>query len=104
MTSMTLATLGWGVIWVALCLKRWAPEWSPGPEVAFGTASAFAIVGLGFGLFSLRAKLAWILITAAPIFANTSLLCLRLVVPGLLHVEQSDDSAGAPRSLTDALR
>lgn len=83
---MTLATLGWAVIWIALCLGRWAPEWAPTAEVSFNVASMFAIAGLGLGIFTLRAKLAWILITAAPIFANVSLLSLRFVVPELLNL------------------
>lgn len=100
---MTFATLGWGVIWITLCLKRWAPEWAPDPGTSFGIASGFAVVGLFFGLFSLRAKLAWILITAAPIFANTSLLCLRLVVPGLLQVEAAQESADERTGSTEDL-
>lgn len=103
---MTFATLGWAVIWIALCLKRWAPGWAPAAEMSFAVASAFAVVGLGFGLFSLRAKLAWILITAAPIFANSSLLCLRLVVPGLLGAAESPKvgDAGDAAALTERVR
>lgn len=105
MMSMTLATAGWAVIWIALVLRRWAPGMAPAAEVSYGIAFAFAAVGLFFGLFSLRAKLAWILITLAPIFANFSLLSLKVVVPGLLDLpsaeaaeaatEEADPPAGA---------
>lgn len=82
---MTLATVGWAVIWVSLCLARWAPGWAPAPGLSFGVASVVALFGLGFGIFTLRAKAAWILITVAPIFANVSLLSLEYVVPDLLE-------------------
>jgi len=98
MTSMTLATLGWAVVWTALCLRRWAPELAPDPVLTLRLASGIALVGLAVALFTLRAKLAWILITAAPLFANTSLLCLRWVVPDLLAPtpELEDQGAEAP--------
>lgn len=84
--SMTMATLGWGVIWVALVLRRYAPSWAPSGEASYGVAFAFAVVGLCFGLFSFRSKLAWILLILVPIFANVSLLSLRAVMPGLLDL------------------
>jgi len=102
MASMTFATVGWAVIWLTLCLVRWAPEWAPGAAVAFNLASLFGLVGLGLGVFTLRAKLAWILITAAPIFANASLLSLRVVVPDLFEhgtaadPEQREARLGTP--------
>ena len=82
---MTLATVGWSVIWTSLVLTRWAPGWAPRPEVSYGVASALAAVGLFFAVFSIRAKLAWILICCAPLFANASLLALHAVVPWLLE-------------------
>ena len=90
---MTLATLGWAVIWVAVCLVRWTPDWAPNPRIIFGSASLFAILGLGLGFFTLRAKLAWILITAAPIFANASLLSLEYVLPDLLERKEESVSS-----------
>lgn len=83
---MTLATGGWAVIWLALVMRRWAPDHAPSAEISYGIAFAFAALGLCFGLFSLRAKLAWILITMVPIFANVSLLGLKAVVPQLLDL------------------
>lgn len=95
MLSMTLATVGWSVIWTSLVLTRWAPSWAPAPETSYGTAGAVAAVGLFFALFSIRAQLSWILICVAPLFANGSLLALRAVVPWLLepHVEADEEGA-----------
>ena len=86
MLSMTLATIGWGMIWVSLVLRRWAPGWAPSAEISYGLAFSFAAAGLCVGLFSLRAKLAWILITLPALFANVSLLSLKAVVPHLLDL------------------
>ncbi len=96
---MTLATIGWAVIWISVCVARWVPGWAPDPTISFNAASFFALVGLGLGIFTLRAKLAWILITGAPLFANGSLLSLRYVIPDLLEPPQlAEESAreGAP--------
>ena len=81
MLSMTLATLGWGTVWVTVVLMKLAPEWAPGVEAAEWIASVFAFAGVCCGIFTLRAKLAWILITGIPLFANGSLLVLPLIVP-----------------------
>ncbi len=81
MLSMTLASLGWGTAWLTLVLMKLAPGWAPSVEVAEAIASSFAFVGLCIGLFTLRAKLAWILITGVPLLANGSLLILPLIVP-----------------------
>ena len=81
---MTLATLGWGSWWVAALLRALAPAAAPGPWATAWVACAFAAIGLAWGLVTLRAKLAWVAITAVPLFANGSLLLL----PALLPFEQ----------------
>ncbi len=96
MLSMTLATLGWGMIWVSLVLRRWAPNWAPSAEVSYGLAFSFAAAGLAVGLFTLRAKLAWILITLPAIFANVSLLGLKGVVPHILDLPSVEDTWEEP--------
>lgn len=96
MLSMTLATIGWAVIWTSLVLNRWAPGWAPSPEISFGVAGAFASVGLFFALFSIRAQLSWILICVAPLFANGSLLALRAVIPWLLEPHVDEVETGGP--------
>lgn len=104
MASMTFATIGWAVIWLTLCFVRWAPEWAPSAAVAFNLGAAFGLVGLGLGVFTLRAKLAWILITAAPIFANASLLSLRVVVPDLFEHGATADPASREARLEALFR
>lgn len=81
MLSMTLASLGWGTVWLTVVLMKLAPEWAPGVGAAEWIASLFALAGLACGVFTLRAKLAWILITGVPLFANGSLLVLPWIVP-----------------------
>lgn len=81
MLSMTLATLGWGTVWLTVVLLKTAPSWAPHVGTTYVVASIFAFAGLCCGLFTLRAKLAWILITGVPLFANGSLLLLPLIVP-----------------------
>ena len=75
-------------MWVTLVLAKLMPEWEVDAEISYCFASVFALCGLGLGIFSLRARLAWILICGVPIFANGSLLCLKLLLPdlaGLMH-------------------
>lgn len=97
---MTFATLGWAMIWISVCLVRWAPDWAPPAGISFNVASAFALVGLGLGVFTMRAKLAWLLITAAPLFANGSLLSLRYVIPELLEApSELEESASTDLAL-----
>ena len=81
MLSMTLASLGWGAWWVAVALAKLAPAIAPGVGLTQGVSSAFAIAGLLCGLFTLRAKLAWILITGVPILANVALIVFPLLLP-----------------------
>ncbi|MCB9916674.1 MAG: hypothetical protein H6828_16240 [Planctomycetes bacterium] len=81
MLSMTAASLGWGTVWLTVVLMKVAPGWAPGVTAAEWISSGFALAGLAIGVFTLRAKLAWILITAVPLFANGSLLVLPWIVP-----------------------
>ena len=83
---MTMATLGWGTWWLEVVLRHYAPGWAPSLEVTLGISWSFALVGFCIGLFTLRAKLAWILITGVPLFANGSLLLLPLVLTELRAV------------------
>lgn len=83
MLSMSLASLGWGAWWLAVALARFAPDFAPGIAVTQVLADVFAIAGLLCGLFTLRAKLAWILITAVPICANLALIIFPFLLPEL---------------------
>ena len=78
---MTLATLGWGSWWLAFLIQRLAPDFAPNLSVVYAFSGTFAAVGFLCGLFTLRVKLAWILITGVPLFANATLLMLPFVMP-----------------------
>lgn len=80
---MTLASLGWGCWWLAVALAKFAPDLAPGITVTQVMADVFAIAGLLCGLFTLRAKLAWILITGIPICANLALIVFPFMLPKL---------------------
>ncbi len=78
--SMTLATAGWAVVWTTLFLRRFAPGWAPEMVHAWWIALIFALPGLFLALFTVRARLIWVLLAAVPLFANASLVCLRLLM------------------------
>jgi len=71
--SMVLATAGWGVWWAALLLHKFAPGFSP-LVPATVVASLCAAAGLFLAVFTVRARLIWVLLALVPIFANASLL------------------------------
>jgi len=83
MLSMTLASLGWGTWWITVALAKLAPEIAPGIATTQVVSDVFAIAGLLCGLFTLRAKLAWILITGVPILANVALIVFPFLLPKL---------------------
>ncbi len=83
--SMVFATLGWGVWWSAVVLLELAPDWAPSLRVTAWVACAFALFGLFLAVFSVRARLIWVLLAGVPVFANGSLLCLPLLLD---HVPQ----------------
>ena len=80
MLSMSLATLGWGAWWTKLFLMRFAPSIAPSLATTNAVACVFAGAGFLVALWAVRAKLAWLLVTAVPLFANGSLLCMPMVV------------------------
>ena len=83
--AMVLATAGGMTWWIAIVLHRFAPSLAPGWPLVYGLAGAFAALGLGLALFTIRARTIWILLATVPIVANGSLL----LVPFLLHDEVS---------------
>lgn len=74
MFSMTVASLGWAVVWIDLALARLAPSLAPDLRVAAWIACAFGVVGLVAVVWGVRAKLAWLLVLLVPTFANATLL------------------------------
>lgn len=71
---MTLATMAWGVVWIALGAHKFGAEIEE--EWIYGLASVPALLGLCYSLMSLRAKRAWVFMTLVALFANGSLLAL----------------------------
>ncbi len=80
---MTLATLGWGFWWLAVILASRFPETAPSMDLTQVVSSTFAVAGIMIGLFTLRAKLAWILICFVPLGANVNLLVMPFLVQDL---------------------
>ena len=74
MFAMSMASLGWAVVWVDLALARLAPAAAPDLAVAAWIACAFGIVGLGAVVWGVRAKAAWLLVLVVPAVANASLI------------------------------
>jgi hypothetical protein len=83
--SMTLATAGWAVMWTALLLGRVAPGSAPSLLTAWWGAAVFALVGMFLAVFTVRARLIWVLLAAVPLFANASLLLSRPLLPGVME-------------------
>lgn len=82
-TAMVLATAAWMTWWLAIVIHHFAPDAAPGWPWVYGVSGAFAAAGLGYGLFTVRARTIWVLLAGVPIVANSSLL----LVPVLLHDE-----------------
>lgn len=74
MRAMTLATLGWSVIWGAMALAKLG--WTAPPLVVYLIAAAPAAAGLAFALMTVRARKAWVFMASVALFANGSLLAL----------------------------
>lgn len=97
---MCLASVGWSAFWVAAVWIRFAPESAPSFTAVSWFSSVFAAFGLLAALFTVRAKLAWLLFTAVPLFANTSLLLVPLVVQTLRVTRTSGwQPSSAPAAL-----
>ncbi len=98
---MCLASVGWGSFWVFAFWTRLAPDSAPALESVCTFSAVFAAFGLAAAIFSMRARLAWLLFTLIPLFANGSLLLLPSVIKTLrvIRTEQtrSLESAMVPR-------
>lgn len=88
---MCLASVGWGAFWVFALWTRVAPGSAPSLDSVCVFSGVFAAFGLAAALFSLRARLAWLLFTLIPLFANGSLLLLPTVIESLrvIRTEQT---------------
>lgn len=98
---MCLASVGWGSFWVFAFWTRLAPDSAPSLDSVCTFAGVFAAFGLAAAVFSMRARLAWLLFTLIPMFANGSLLLLPSAIRTLrvIRTEQtrSIESAMTPR-------
>jgi hypothetical protein len=74
MFSMTMATLGWAIVWIDLALARLAPGIAPSLPVASWIAFAFGSIGFVAAMWGIRARLAWLLVLLVPVLANGTLL------------------------------
>ncbi len=74
---MTLATLGWAVVWCSLAAAKWG--WSAPASVVYVISGTPASLGVIFALATMRARKTWVMMTAVALFANASLLALPLL-------------------------
>lgn len=101
MLSMTFASLGWGAWWMLVFLTRVAPEHAPSSRVVQWIGVAFAVPGFLVALWTIRAKLAWIVVTLVPLAANGSLLAMPLVMKTLRVIREERAQNLAPRERPD---
>lgn len=78
---MTLATLGWGVVWASLGLSRLGVQVPP--LVIYGVSGLLAAAGFAYGVLTMRSRRAWLYMAAVALFANGTLLAL----PFVFHAE-----------------
>ena len=91
--SMVLATAGWSVWWLTIVLARMWPEMAPSPLVAAWVSFAFALAGFFLAVFTIRARLVWVLLATVPLFANGSMLVLPWIAQDLaLIIQHPEDS------------
>jgi hypothetical protein len=85
MFSMSMASLGWAVVWVDLALARLAPSIAPDLRVAAWVACGFGVVGLAAAAWAVRAKAAWLLVLLVPTLANVTLVAAPWALASLRH-------------------
>lgn len=96
MVSMSLASLGWGCWWVFAFLTHFAPGWAPSVGVVSWVSCGFAAIGLLAAIWTVRAKLAWLLLALIPLGANGSLLMMPVVMK-TLRVIHDGEARGVER-------
>lgn len=97
---MILATLGWGVWWTSVLLHKFMPGLSPGLDLTYVVTCGIAGVGFLLALFTIRARLIWVLLAGVPLFANGTLLLVPVMleaeVAAMLGAPQGDSPEGSP--------
>lgn len=93
---MTFASLGWAAWWCLLFLKHFLPDHAPSTDTVQWIGVGFALPGFLVALWTIRAKLAWIVVTLVPLCANASLLSMPLVTKTLrvIREEQRAEHGG----------
>lgn len=88
MLSMTFASLGWAAWWVFAFMKHFLPEHAPTSSTVQWIGVGFAAPGFLIALWTIRARLAWIVVTLVPLLANASLLSMPLVMKTLRVIRE----------------
>ena len=99
---MTLASLGWGTWWTTVALLHWFPEQAPSLKTASLIAGSFGLLGLLAAVFSLRARLAWILVTMVPLLANLGVILVPVVIKTLRIIRAEQAHRIETRAANDA--
>lgn len=88
MLSMTFASFGWAAWWLLAFLKHFAPDHAPSSTTVQWVGVGFAAPGFLIGLWTIRARLSWIVVTLVPLLANASLLSMPLVMKTLRLIRE----------------
>ena len=100
---MTFASLGWAAWWLFAFLKHFAPEHAPSSYTVQWIGVGFAVPGFLIALWTIRARLAWIVVTLVPLGANASLLSMPLVMKTLRVIrEEQAQHEHTPSTHSDA--
>ncbi|MEM9800150.1 MAG: hypothetical protein AAGA20_07490, partial [Planctomycetota bacterium] len=74
---MTLATVGWGVVWGSLAVAKLG--WSAPATWVYALAAGPALLGIVYAIVTVRARRTWLLMACVALFANGTLLALPLL-------------------------
>lgn len=96
MLSMAFATLGWGAWWCFAFLTHFLPDHAPRSSTVQWIGVGFAVPGFLIALWTIRARLAWIVVTLFPLLANASLLAMPIVMKTLRIIREEQSSRAMP--------
>lgn len=96
---MAFATLGWGAWWCFAFLTHFFPDHAPRSTTVQWIGVGFAVPGFLVALWTIRARLAWILVTLFPLLANASLLAMPVVMKTLRVIRLETGWAPQPARL-----
>lgn len=93
---MAFATLGWGAWWCFAFLTHFLPDHAPRSTTVQWIGVGFAVPGFLIALWTIRARLAWIVVTLFPLLANASLLAMPIVMKTLRIIREEQSSRAQP--------